>query len=67
MSDSSPEADLRPSWSRAALIAFLIVVVILPVAVGINAVIGSTIHWDIVSLVAGGGFLGLTLVIRYSR
>ena len=67
MSDSSPKAHLLPSWSRAALIAFLIVVVILLAAVGTNAAIGRTIHWDIVSLLAGGGFLGLTLMIHYSR
>lgn len=67
MSDPSTKAKPGLSWRRAAAGAVLTVAVILPSAIGFNIVIGRVIHWDIVAVLGGAGFLGLTLVLRYVR
>jgi len=41
--------------------------VVLALAVVFNVAIGRTIHWDIVALLGGAGFVGLTLAFRYVR
>ncbi len=55
------------AWNRAGAGALLSLTVVLFLAVLFNVAIGRTIHWDIVALLGGVGFVGLTLAIRYVR
>ncbi len=54
-------------WSRAGAGVLLSLTVVLALAVVFNVAIGRTIHWDIVALLGGAGFVGLTLAFRYVR
>ena len=66
---TEPSKTDRPplDWSRAAAVGFLGLAVVLPLAILFNVAIGRTIHWDIVAVIGGIGFLGLTLAFRYVR
>ncbi len=55
------------AWNRAGAGALLSLTVVLFLAVVFNAAIGRTINWDIVAVLGGGGFVGLTLAFRYVR
>ena len=55
------------AWKRASAGALLSLTVVLFLVVVFNVVIGRTIHWDIVALLGGAGFVGLTLALRYVR
>ncbi len=55
------------AWNRAGAGALISRTVVLFLAVVFNVAIGRTIHWDIVALRGGGGFVGLTLAFRYVR
>ena len=55
------------AWNRAGAGAVLSLTVVLFLAVVFNVAIGRTIHWDIVALLGGVGFVGLTLAFRYVR
>ena len=54
-------------WNRAGAGALLSLTVVLVLAIVFNVAIGWTIHWDIVAVLAGVGFVGLTLAMRYVR
>ena len=54
-------------WNRAGAGALLSLPVLLSLAVVFNVAIGRTIHWDIVAVLGGVGFGGLTLAFRYVR
>ena len=54
-------------WSRAGAGALLSLTAVLALAVVFNVAIGRTIHWDIVAVLGGVGFGGLTLAFRYVR
>ncbi len=60
--DRSPLA-----WNRAGAGALLSLTVVLFLVVVFNVAIGRTIHWDIVALLGGAGFAGLTLAFRCAR
>ncbi len=55
------------AWNRAGAGALLSLTVVLFLVVVFNVAIGRTIHWDIVALLGGAGFVGLTLAFRYVR
>ena len=55
------------AWNRAGVGALLSLTVVLFLVVVFNVAIGRTIHWDIVALLGGAGFVGLTLAFRYVR
>ncbi len=55
------------AWNRAGAGALLSLTVVLFLAVVFNVAIGQTIHWDVVALLSGAGFVGLTLAFRYVR
>ena len=55
------------SWNRAGAGALLALTVVLAPALVFNVAIGRAIHWDIVALLGGVGFVGLTLAFRYVR
>ena len=54
-------------WNRAGAGAILSLAVLVALAVVLNVAIGRTIHWDIVAVLGGVGFGGLTLAFRYVR
>ena len=54
-------------WNRAGAGALLSLPVLLFLAVVFNVAIGRTIHWDIVAVLGGVGFVGLALAFRYVR
>jgi hypothetical protein len=54
-------------WNRAGAGALLSLTVVLALAIVFNVAIGRTIHWDIVAVLGGVGFVGLTLAFRYVR
>jgi hypothetical protein len=54
-------------WNRAGAGALLSLTVVLFLAIVFNVAIGRTIHWDIVAVLGGVGFAGLTLAFRYVR
>ncbi len=55
------------AWNRAGAGALLSLTVLLFLAIVFNVAIGRTIHWDIVAVLGGVGFGGLTLAFRYVR
>ncbi len=55
------------AWDRAGAGALLSLTVVLFLVIVFNVAIGRTIHWDIVALLGGAGFAGLTLAFRYVR
>ncbi len=55
------------AWNRASAGALISLTVVLFLAVVLNVASGRTIHWDIVALLGGVGFVGLTLTFRYVR
>lgn len=67
MSEASDKKNPPLPWVRALGTSLLTLAVILPVAIAFNMLIGRTIHWDIVAVLAGGGFVTLTLAFRYLR
>lgn len=67
MPDAPHSKGRRLPWARALLAALLALAVLMTLAVGFNAAIGRTIHWDIVATLSALGFVGLTLAFRYSR
>ncbi len=54
-------------WNRAGAGALLSLAVLLALSVVLNVAIGRTIHWDIVAVLGGVGFVGLALAVRYVR
>ncbi len=67
MVDVSKKREPPLPWNRAGTGALLSLTVVLAVAIVFNVAIGRTIHWDIVALLGGVGFVGLTLAFRYVR
>ncbi len=55
------------AWNLAGAGALLSLTVVLFLVIVFNVAIGRTIHWDIVALLGGAGFVGLTLAFRYVR
>ncbi len=67
MADVSKKREPPLPWNRAGAGAPLSLTAVLFLAVVFNVAIGRTIHWDIVALLGGAGFVGLTLAFRYVR
>lgn len=67
MADVSKKREPPLPWKRAGAGALLSLTVVLFLAVVFNVAIGRTIHWDIVALLGGVGFVGLTPAFRYVR
>ncbi len=67
MADVSRKREPPLPWTRAARSALLALAVVLSLAIVLNVALGRTIHWDIVAVLTGAGFVGLTLVFRYVR
>ncbi|MEE8347238.1 MAG: hypothetical protein V3S20_07830 [Dehalococcoidia bacterium] len=67
MANTSTKRKPPLPWNRAAAAALVAVAVILSLAIVFNVAIGRMIHWDIVAVLGGLGYLGLTLAIRFSR
>jgi hypothetical protein len=67
VADVSKKREPTLPWTRAAPSALLALAVVLALAIVFNVAIGRMIHWDIVALLGGVGFVGLTLAFRYVR